>query len=156
MHFEDASAAGPAAPQTDGPWWKGLSRYQWFVFVVASLGWLFDTMDQQLFNLARKPAITELMSSGSTSPPSSGAVAYNAGFATMIFMIGWALGGIFFGILGDRIGRAKTMMLTVLCYSAFTGLSALSTGVIDFAAYRFLTGLGVGGRPCSPFRSFFG
>ena len=61
-------------------------------------------------------------------------------------MIGWALGGIFFGILGDKLGRAKTMMMTVLCYSAFTGLSALSVGVWDFAFYRFLTGLGVGGQ----------
>ena len=61
-------------------------------------------------------------------------------------MIGWAIGGIFFGILGDKIGRARTMMMTVLCYSAFTGLSALSTGVWDFAGYRFLTGLGVGGQ----------
>jgi MFS family permease len=146
MHFEDASAPQIPAGQTNLPWWKDLTRYQWFVFVVASLGWLFDTMDQQLFNLARKPAVTELLAAGSTSPPSSGAVAENAGFATMIFMIGWALGGIFFGILGDRIGRAKTMMLTVLCYSAFTGLSALSKGVLDFAVYRFLTGLGVGGQ----------
>ena len=146
MHFEDASAPQIPAGQNNLPWWKDLTRYQWFVFVVASLGWLFDTMDQQLFNLARKPAVTELLAAGSTSPPSSGAVAENAGFATMIFMIGWALGGIFFGILGDRIGRAKTMMLTVLCYSAFTGLSALSKGVLDFAVYRFLTGLGVGGQ----------
>jgi MFS family permease len=146
MHFEDASAAKMPAGQSDVPWWKELTRYQWFVFTVASLGWLFDTMDQQLFNLARKPAVTELLTAGSTAPPSSGDVAYSSGFATMIFMIGWALGGIFFGILGDRIGRAKTMMLTVLCYSAFTGLSALSTGVLDFAVYRFLTGLGVGGQ----------
>ena len=75
-----------------------------------------------------------------------GAVAEYGGYTTMIFMIGWALGGIFFGILGDKIGRAKTMMMTVLCYSAFTGLSALSIGVWDFAFYRFLTGLGVGGE----------
>ena len=68
------------------------------------------------------------------------------GYATTIFMIGWALGGIAFGILGDKLGRAKTMLLTVLCYSAFTGLSALSVGVWDFAFYRFLTGLGVGGQ----------
>jgi len=61
-------------------------------------------------------------------------------------MIGWALGGIVFGILGDKLGRAKTMMMTVLFYLAFTGLSALSTGVWDFAFYRFLTGLGVGGQ----------
>src|SRR5262249_17208716 len=58
----------------------------------------------------------------------------------------WALGGIFFGVLGDRIGRARTMLMTVLCYSSFTGLSAYSKGVWDFAAYRFLTGLGVGGQ----------
>ncbi len=58
----------------------------------------------------------------------------------MIFMIGWASGGVFFGILGDRIGRAKTMMLTILFYSLFTGLSVLSTNVWDFSFYRFLTG----------------
>ena len=44
-------------------------------------------------------------------------------------MIGWAIGGVFFGILGDRIGRAKTMMMTILLYSVFTGLSVFSTGV---------------------------
>jgi MFS family permease len=146
MHFEDARAAKVTPSPDAGPWWKELSRYQWFVFVVASLGWLFDTMDQQLFTLARKPAVTELLSVSPEVPPSSGAVAEHAGYATMIFMIGWALGGIVFGILGDRIGRAKTMMMTVLCYSAFTGLSALSRGVGEFAFYRFLTGLGVGGQ----------
>jgi MFS family permease len=146
MHFEDTAADRDAASLQDGPWWKELSRYQWFVFIVASLGWLFDTMDQQLFNLARKPAVTELLTVLPTVPPSSGSVAAHGGYATMIFMIGWALGGIVFGILGDRIGRAKTMIMTVLCYSSFTGLSALSQGVWDFAGYRFLTGLGVGGQ----------
>ena len=66
-------------------------------------------------------------------------------YATSIFILGWASGGLLFGILGDRIGRAKVMMLTILMYSAFTGLSALSVGIWDFALYRFLTGLGVGG-----------
>ncbi len=61
-------------------------------------------------------------------------------------MIGWGLGGLAFGILGDRIGRAKTMLLTILLYSLFTGLSAFATGFYDFAFYRFLTGLGVGGE----------
>ncbi len=51
--------------------------------------------------------------------------------------MGWAAGGLGFGILGDRIGRAKTMLWTILIYSAFTGLSALSTGFWDFALYRF-------------------
>jgi MFS family permease len=60
--------------------------------------------------------------------------------------MGWASGGLFFGVLGDRIGRARTMLITILLYSLFTGLSALSVGFWDFALYRFLTGLGVGGE----------
>lgn len=68
------------------------------------------------------------------------------GYATSIFLLGWATGGLAFGVLGDRIGRAKTMVITILIYSLCTGLSALSTGFWDFAIYRFLTGLGVGGE----------
>jgi MFS family permease len=116
------------------------------VLIVSSLGWLFDTMDQQLFNLARRPAISELLSAHSGGPASPGAVAEYAGYATMIFMIGWASGGVVFGILGDRIGRVKTMMMTILSYSLFTGLSVFSTSVWDFSVYRLLTGLGVGGQ----------
>lgn len=145
MHFSD-DAPTVAAPLDDSPWWRELNRYQWFVFLVASLGWLFDTMDQQLFNLARKPAVTELIAAKAGDTAAASDVAYYSGVTTCIFMIGWATGGIFFGILGDKIGRAKTMMLTILTYSAFTGLSALSKGVWDFSAYRFLTGLGVGGQ----------
>src|SRR6185437_15443030 len=76
----------------------------------------------------------------------AGEVDLYAGYTTSIFLIGWATGGIVFGILGDKIGRVKTMVLTILSYSAFTGLSALSSGIWDFALYRFLTGLGVGGQ----------
>lgn len=125
-----------------GPWFRELNGYHWFVLIVAALGWLFDTMDQQLFVWARKPAMTELLGLLPTDP----AIDRWGGYATSIFLIGWATGGIAFGILGDRIGRAKTMMLTILVYSAFTGLSALSRGFWDFAFYRFLTGLGVGGE----------
>jgi MFS family permease len=146
MHLEDAPAATPHVSDDLGPWWKELTRYQWFVFTVASLGWLFDTMDQQLFNLARISAVRALLGATPGDVKMEGQVDFYGGVATTVFMIGWALGGLFFGILGDKIGRAKTMMLTVLCYSAFTGLSALSTNVIDFAFYRFLTGLGVGGQ----------
>ena len=123
-------------------WYKDLDRYQWFVVAVASVGWMFDTMAQQLFSLARVPALRDLMGGNA----SAGAVSEQAGDATMIFMVGWAVGGAIFGVLGDRLGRAKTMMLTILCYSIFTGLSLLSIGVWDFNAYRFLCGLGVGGQ----------
>jgi MFS family permease len=116
------------------------------VLIVASLGWLFDTMDQQLFNLARRPAVTQLLGVRPGDPSAAGRIIEFSGYATMIFMIGWASGGVFFGILGDRIGRAKTMIITIVLYSFFTGLSALSTGVWDFSFSRFLTGLGVGGQ----------
>ena len=92
---------------TPGPWWRELNRYHWFVLVVAALGWLFDTMDQQLFNLARVPAMRALLQPGQD-------VALYSGYSTAIFLIGWATGGLAFGVLGDRIGRAKTMMWTIL------------------------------------------
>ncbi len=136
-------------------WYRELNRYHWFVLTVAALGWLFDTMDQQLFALARRPAMIELV--GQKPPEGVTLTAEQkaedlrvvneyAGYATSIFLIGWASGGLFFGVLGDRIGRAKTMVWTILIYSLFTGLSALSVGFWDFAFYRFLTGLGVGGE----------
>jgi MFS family permease len=136
-------------------WYHELSRYHWFVLIVAALGWLFDTMDQQLFALARDPALRELLvpdlNGGqvlSEQQQSQAAAVVNKyrGPATSIFLIGWATGGLFFGVLGDRIGRARTMVWTILIYSLFTGLSALSVGFWDFAFYRFLTGLGVGGE----------
>ncbi|MEO7190155.1 MAG: MFS transporter [Vicinamibacterales bacterium] len=142
-----SAAAGTAGTGSRG-WYRDLTRLHWFVLIVASLGWLFDTMDQQLFNLARRPAIAELLRSDSSSGAAPGAstIAEYAGYTTMIFMIGWATGGVFFGILGDRLGRVKTMLITILCYSMFTGLSASSVGVWDFTFYRFITGLGVGGQ----------
>jgi MFS family permease len=138
----EAAAAGTRA------WWRGLTGYQWLVFVVASLGWMFDCMDQQLFNLARAPALRELLAfpEGTEAAVISAAVTEQGGYATSIFLVGWGVGGILFGVLGDRLGRARTMILTILVYSVFTGLSALSVGVWDFAAYRFLTGLGGGGQ----------
>ncbi|MEY4940639.1 MAG: putative niacin/nicotinamide transporter NaiP [Verrucomicrobiota bacterium] len=129
----------PNPPLSNLPWWRELNRYHWFVLIVAALGWLFDTMDQQLFNLARVPAMRALLQPGED-------VALYSGYSTSIFLLGWATGGLIFGVLGDRIGRAKTMMWTILIYSVCTGLSALSVGFWDFAFYRFVAGLGVGGE----------
>src|SRR5271157_69494 len=146
MHQDQIPSGRKRDDHLTAPWWRDVSRHQWFVFVVASLGWLFDTMVQQLFNLARQPAVTRFLDALPGDPATAGQVDEYCGYVTTIFMLGWALGGIIFGILGDKLGRARTMLITVLLYSAFTGLSALSKGVRDFACYRFLTGLGVGGQ----------
>jgi len=127
-----------SANTSSGPWWRDLTPYHWFVFSMASLAWMFDCLDQQLFILARNFAMESLL------PPGMNTGTYGT-YATAIFVAGWATGGLIFGAMGDRIGRAKTLTLTVLMYSVFTGLSALSKGWIDFAIYRFITGLGVGG-----------
>jgi MFS family permease len=144
MHFESPTAA-PAAPQT-GRWYTLLTRYHWFVLAVAALGWMFDCLDQQLFVLARPAAMKELVADQGDPKETDLARRREGDFSTSIFMVGWACGGLFFGMLGDRIGRAKTMLLTIVLYSAFTGLSALAGNVLEFGIYRFLTGLGVGGE----------
>ncbi|MEX0703835.1 MAG: MFS transporter [Planctomycetales bacterium] len=123
-------------------WYRELNGYHWFVLIVAALGWLFDCLDQQLFLLARQPAMKELL----PGTPVEATIDEFGGYATSIFLMGWGIGGLIFGVMGDRIGRAKTMMITILMYSIFTGLSALSTAFWDFAVYRFLTGMGVGGE----------
>ncbi len=128
--------------ETTKPWYRELNGYHWWILIVATMGWAFDTMDQRLFVLARSRALEELL--GSTATPED--VKYYGGIATALLLIGWATGGLIFGVLGDRWGRAKTMFLSIFVYSLFTGLSAISVSWWDFALYRFLTGLGVGGE----------
>jgi MFS family permease len=89
------------------PWWRTLTRYHWFVFAMASLAWLFDCLDQQLFILAR-PAAMKAVLPAHLNPNVWG------GYATAIFVAGWAMGGLIFGAVGDRIGRARTLTITIL------------------------------------------
>jgi MFS family permease len=136
-------------PELNGRHWTALlSRYHWFVFIVAALGWLFDTMDQQLFTLARPLAMKELIKPLEGEEPAATAARQQefGGYATSIFLIGWATGGLVFGVMGDRYGRVKTMLLTIIIYSIFTGISAYSWDFTSFAVLRFITGLGVGGE----------
>jgi MFS family permease len=169
MPSTNESASPP--PANTGPWYNELTGYQWFVFIVCCLAWDMDCMDQQLFILARRPAMKELVAEVKSNDPrlpelkrqletkakepttekavrkaqQDADIGEAAGNATSIFMIGWAVGGIGFGVMGDRVGRVKTLMLTILLYAIFTGLSAFSRSTFDFYVYRFLTGLGVGG-----------
>jgi MFS family permease len=119
-------------------WTHELNGYHWFVFLVASAAWFFDCLDQRLFSLARPDALVVLMAKGG-DPQSVGKV------VTALFLIGWGVGGLVFGPLGDRYGRSKMLTFSVLIYSACTGLTFFSQSYVDFALFRFLTGVGVGG-----------
>jgi MFS family permease len=115
-----------------------LNRYHWFVFVVASLAWLFDCLVQQVFNLSRDGAVEDLLADKSKSIEL-------AAYTTSFFLIGWATGGLIFGALGDRFGRARILAVSLLIYSLCTGLNCFAATYTEFCACVFFTGLGVGG-----------
>jgi MFS family permease len=119
-------------------WWQGLTRDQWLVFAGASLAWAFDCFDAQVFNLARDGALEQLIADPRV------ALEYGP-YTTSVFLVAWAIGGMLFGALGDRYGRARLLTISILLYSLSTGLSSFSTGFADFCLYRFASGLGVGG-----------
>lgn len=133
-----------SSSDTSGPagLFDGVTRYHWLVVIIASCGWLFDCMDQRLFILARESALKELLKDDIQA---LAALKTYIGYATTSMILGWATGGIIFGIMSDKIGRVKTMVATLIVYSGFTGLSGFATSWVDFTAYRFLVGLGVGG-----------
>lgn len=136
-----AATAGPPTTSAVSTTADAVTPYHWLVVLIASAGWLFDCMDQRLFVLARESAITELLGRDAAAAQ----IKQFSGYATTSMILGWATGGIIFGMLSDRWGRVKTMMATLLVYSGFTGLSGLSQSWVDFIAYRFLVGLGIGG-----------
>ncbi len=126
-------------------WWgwvREVTRYQWLVLLVAYLGWVFDAMDGTIYAMVQKPVITELLGPGASVAD----IGFYSSAVFSVMLIGWALGGICFGILADYIGRTKALTLTILIYSLFTGLSALAENWWQLAIFRFVTGLGLGGE----------
>jgi MFS family permease len=126
-------------------WREGVTPYQWLVLFVAWLGWVFDSMDATIYAIVLHPALGELLqaSAGGATPETIG---WYGGLIFSIFLIGWAIGGVTFGIIADRFGRTKTLIATILIYAVFTGLAALSQEWWHLAIYRFLTALGIGGE----------
>ena len=123
-------------------WWQGITRYQWIVLVMTSLGLMFDLMDAGLLGLAMSPALRDLLGSRASTEN----VVYYGAAITTIFLVGWSLGGILFGVFADYYGRKNALMVTILLYSVFTGLSIFSHTWWEFALFRFVTALGIGGE----------
>ncbi len=124
-------------------WYHGLTRAQWLVLLVAFLGWVFDIMDTAIFNLAKGNMLPELLGAARYASPEGKQI---EGFLLTVFLIGWSAGGLFFGVLADRWGRTKTMVVTILIYTAFTGLHAACQSWEQLAVVRFITALGIGGE----------
>jgi MFS family permease len=122
---------------------EGLTGYHYLVLLVACMAWSFETFDQWLFVFSKQRAITELLGAAGSDPKMVGKW---TNIATAALMIGWATGGLFFGMIGDRLGRVRTLQLTILMYAVLSGLSGVAQDVYQFSALRFLMGLGVGGE----------
>lgn len=122
-------------------WWSGITRYQWMVLALASLGWIFDVFEGQIYVSTATEALPDLL-------PGAGkeVVAYYDKVILAAFLLGGAVGGVLFGVVSDRVGRKKALTLTILTYSVFTCLSAFARTWWQLAAFRFLVALGVGGE----------
>ncbi len=131
--------------QEQGPWYRDVTRYQWLVLVVASLGWVFDVFEGQVFVASMNEAMPALLPAGPRAEVQARTAFYN-NITFAAFLVGGALGGVLFGALADRIGRTRTMAWTILVYSLFTCLSSFSQTWWQLALFRFLVALGVGGE----------
>ena len=121
-------------------WIKDVTHYQWMVFLVAWLGWALDSTDFGLFNIVLRPAVTELLGGN----PTIAELGRTGGWLSMVGLLGWALGGFFFGVVGDYFGRVRTLALSVIMVGVFTGLQGLATSTYMLGVFRFFAGVGTG------------
>ena len=132
----------PAAPREVSRL-RDLSPPQWKSGVAAWLGWLFDGLELHLYTLVATPLVVHLLSAVSSADPE---VKKKSAYIQAAFLIGWAVGGAFFGRLGDRLGRSRTLALTVLTYALCTGLCTLAQTWWQLMLFRFVAALGIGGE----------
>jgi len=140
MDTSDVNAP-PLAVEAGGL--RQISSQQWRSGVAAWLGWTFDGLDMHLYTLVAAPFVAQLIGATATTDERVGR------YGSLIqgaFLLGWALGGGFFGRIGDRLGRARALSLTVLTYAAFTGLSFFAQSWWHLLIFRFLSALGIGGE----------
>lgn len=119
-----------------------LSAAQWKAGIAAWLGWLFDGLDMHLYTLIALPFVAQLLNTEPADPQ----VSYYSSLIQAAFLAGWAIGGAIFGRIGDRIGRSKALVLTILTYAIFTGAGYLAQTWWHLLIFRFLAALGIGGE----------
>lgn len=120
-----------------------ISRMQWLVLLGTTLGWGLDGFAGSLYVLVLGPAMTELLPhSGITADTS--AIGFYGGLTVALFLLGWAVGGILFGILADYFGRTRVLSLGILTYAVFTAVAAFADTWWQMGILRFIAGVGSG------------
>jgi MFS family permease len=121
------------------PWYRTLDRRHWKALLATNLGWMFDGYETFALILTLGVALRALL-----DPSQYPQIPAYAGTVLAITLLGWGVGGMLGGILADYLGRKRTMILAILVYSLFTGLSAFAWNWFSFAALRFLVGIAIG------------
>src|SRR5438067_1549866 len=122
--------------------WRSIGPAQWKAGVAAWLGWLFDGLDMHLYTLIATPFVAQLLHVAPSDPRVG---AYSSSIQAA-FMVGWAIGGGLFGRIGDRLGRSRALVLTILTYALFTGAGYFAQTWWHLLIFRFLAALGIGGE----------
>jgi MFS family permease len=133
--------------QADSPMslW-GMTRYQWTVLFAAWLGWGFDVFDGLLFNYVAPNCVPVLLGLPLGSLAAKQATLFWGGTLTSILLLGWAAGGILFGAVADRIGRTRTLLITMLLYALGTAACAAAPNLPVLILFRLIASLGIGGE----------
>jgi MFS family permease len=124
----------------------GLTRYQWLVLFAAWLGWGFDVFDGLLFNNVAPLCVPDLLHLDPNTPQGKQETLFYTAALSSLLLLGWAVGGILFGKITDRIGRTRTLLLTMFVYAISTAACAFSPNIWALAAFRFFASLGIGGE----------
>ena len=124
----------------------GMNGYQWTVLFAAWLGWGFDVFDGLLFNYVAPSCVPTLLHIPLHTLAAKSAYQFWTGALTALLLLSWAVGGIIFGRIADRIGRTKTLLLTMLLYAAGTAACAFAPNIAVLALCRIVSGLGIGGE----------
>ncbi len=132
------SSNGPKSPSVP------LTRNQIRGFWAAWGGWTLDGMDSFIYALVLVPSLRELLPRSGIAT-TKGNFGYYGGLLFALFLVGWGL-AFLWGPVGDKFGRVRTLMLTIVWYSVFTFLSALVTSIWQLAVLRLLAGIGIGGE----------
>ena len=140
------SAATPAVTAPAGRTLLDMNAYQWTVLFAAWLGWGFDIFDSLLFNYVAPNAVPVLLDIPLGTPAARAATLQWTGILTSLLLIGWAVGGIIFGRVADRLGRTRTLLLTMMMYAIGTAACAFAPNMATLVFFRIIASLGIGGE----------